>query len=367
MLSRSLDGSRPSRVVRLRYDAGGLEGSAFLGQTWSRLAVCALGIFLVAASSGLPGAEGFAIDNPYRNVKHNPFSNAVVSTCATLTLEGNTTFPQRDASLRTLDSNPDSGARLRDSHRCHPDSRTLGSRVRSRAMEPLSKTERDESFMNHPFARIPGPPHAHGLLGRVAVRRTLLSVLNPSESGTAPEDARSRAQVVAEDLTMTAPHPSSRITAAYLSGSPWPTWRGSSGRAGISPFQPSEDIFFQSGPDWSFKPTTISADWVYSSPVVDNNGTIIFGNSRGLIFAIDNNGLEKWSPKDLGGPITSTPTLGSNKLIYIVANRVRLSSLVSFFSSLPSSDSRLKVPHHSTTFLSPPEGYLLVASVRTVA
>ena len=39
-------------------------------------------------------------------------------------------------------------------------------------MEPLSKTERDESFMNHPFARIPGPPHAHGLLGRVAVRRT---------------------------------------------------------------------------------------------------------------------------------------------------------------------------------------------------
>lgn len=82
--------------------------------------MCALGIFLVAASSGLPGAEGFAIDNPYRNVKHNPFSNAVVSTCATLTLEGNTTFPQRDASLRTLDSNPDSGARLRDSHRCHP-------------------------------------------------------------------------------------------------------------------------------------------------------------------------------------------------------------------------------------------------------
>ena len=96
--------------------------------------------------------------------------------------------------------------------------------------------------------------------------------------------------------------------------------------------------------------TADGESWVYSSPVVDNNGTIIFGNSRGTIYAIDNNGLEKWSPKDLGGPITSTPTLGSNGFIYIVANKVRLSYLISFFQFLPSRDSRLKVPRP----LSPP-------------
>jgi hypothetical protein len=193
-----------------------------------------------------------------------------------------------------------------------------------------------------------GTPRGHVLPGRVADRRAILSISNPSvvaKPWRLPGDALGS---VAEDLTMTAPHPSSHITAAYLSGSPWPTWRGGSGRAGISPFQPSEDIFFQSGPDWSYKPTMSTADgdsWVYSSPVVDNNGTIIFGNSRGTIFAIDNNGLEKWSPKDLGGPITSTPTLGSNGFIYVVANKVRLSPIIFFFSSLPSRDSRLIAPH----------------------
>ena len=73
--------------------------------------MCALGIFLVAASSGLPGAEGFAVDNPYQKIKHDPFLFEVDSTCTNLALEGNTTFPQRDASLRTLDSKPDAGAR----------------------------------------------------------------------------------------------------------------------------------------------------------------------------------------------------------------------------------------------------------------
>lgn len=82
-------------------------------------------------------------------------------------------------------------------------------------------------------------------------------------------------------------------------GSPWPTWRGSSDRRGSSPYQPSKDFFPTTGATWRFRQTTLDS-FVYASPVIDANGTVWVGNSRGVVFGVTESGAKKWD-KSLSG------------------------------------------------------------------
>ena len=100
-----------------------------------------------------------------------------------------------------------------------------------------------------------------------------------------------------------------------MTGSPWPTWRGSSDRRGSSPYQPSKEFFPSSGATWRFRVNTLEA-FIYASPVIDSNGTVWVGNSRGTVFGVTAAGAKKWD-KSLSGYILSTIAIGANDLLYV--------------------------------------------------
>lgn len=60
----------------------------------------------------------------------------------------------------------------------------------------------------------------------------------------------------------------------------------------------------------------METNWIYASPIIDNNGTIYIGTNMGLLYAVSPQGAMQWV-KTLGGEITSTPALGSNDFIYV--------------------------------------------------
>ena len=109
--------------------------------------------------------------------------------------------------------------------------------------------------------------------------------------------------------------------AAYMIGSPWPTWRGSSNRHGSSPYAPSKDFFPTSGASWRFRigPSTQEA-FVYASPVIDRNGTVYVGNSMGQVYGVNAAGTKKWD-RSLSGYILSTMAIGSNDLLFVGVSR----------------------------------------------
>ena len=102
-----------------------------------------------------------------------------------------------------------------------------------------------------------------------------------------------------------------------MTGSPWPTWRGSSNRHGSSPYAPSKDFFPTSGATWRFRIGVSTQDaFVYASPVIDNNGTVYVGNSKGQVYGVTAAGAKKWD-MSLSGYILSTMAIGSNGFLYV--------------------------------------------------
>ena len=82
-------------------------------------------------------------------------------------------------------------------------------------------------------------------------------------------------------------------------------------------------IFPNGTEKWRFKAGG-SADWVYSSPVISDDGTIYFGVvgpgwDKGRIYAVYPNGTEKWH-YDTGDWIYCSPCLDDDGIIYIGSN-----------------------------------------------
>ena len=55
---------------------------------------------------------------------------------------------------------------------------------------------------------------------------------------------------------------------------------------------------------------------MYASPVIDNNGTVYVGNSKGQVYGVTAAGAKKWD-MSLSGYILSTIAIGSNGFLYV--------------------------------------------------
>jgi outer membrane protein assembly factor BamB len=101
-----------------------------------------------------------------------------------------------------------------------------------------------------------------------------------------------------------------------LANSPWPKFRGNLRNTGLSPYDTSNN----SGKlKWTFTPD----DYIFSSPVIDTNGTIYFGSRDYKLYAINQNGTHRWN-FTTGYEIHSTPAISSDGTIYVGSNDFKL-------------------------------------------
>jgi len=102
-----------------------------------------------------------------------------------------------------------------------------------------------------------------------------------------------------------------------LMDSAWPMFHHDTRHTGLSPFAPSGNWRVEK---WRFK---CNWDMIYSSPAIDNNGTIYVGFSgEHCTVAINPDGTEKWRANM--GSVQSSPAIGSNGIIYIGTDAGRL-------------------------------------------
>jgi outer membrane protein assembly factor BamB len=94
-----------------------------------------------------------------------------------------------------------------------------------------------------------------------------------------------------------------------LDDSPWPKFRGNIKNTGLSKYDTSKN----GGKEiWKFG----TGDIVFSSPVIDANGTIYVGSDDQFLYAIKSDGTLKWKV-DMGYQIHSSPVIGSDGMIYL--------------------------------------------------
>ena len=109
---------------------------------------------------------------------------------------------------------------------------------------------------------------------------------------------------------------------AQLADSSWPTFHGNNQRTGLSKYDTSHV-------DGTLKWTFQTGDGIESSPTIGKDGTIYVGSHDGYLYAINNNGTEKWKVK-IGTPIekqkyghlsstSSTPAIDKDGTIYIAS------------------------------------------------
>lgn len=61
---------------------------------------------------------------------------------------------------------------------------------------------------------------------------------------------------------------------------------------------------------------------ILSTPAIDNDGNIYFGDDAGYFYVVDPQGNKKWKETQLGVKIWCSPTIGNNGKIYIAADQV---------------------------------------------
>jgi len=92
---------------------------------------------------------------------------------------------------------------------------------------------------------------------------------------------------------------------------PWPMKCHDNRHTGLSPYSPLEN----NGAElWRFKMKPVEG-----GPVIDNDGTIYFGDRWANFYALNTDGQLKWKFDDfnLGGSITSAPSIGEDGTIYV--------------------------------------------------
>jgi len=100
-----------------------------------------------------------------------------------------------------------------------------------------------------------------------------------------------------------------------LADTPWPMFRHNLKHTGKSPY---------SGPAapqarWSFQ----AGSWVFSSPAIDEDGTVYIGANDTQLYAINPDGSEKWHFMS-SGAFYSSPAIGSDGTIYAGSYNGRL-------------------------------------------
>lgn len=77
------------------------------------------------------------------------------------------------------------------------------------------------------------------------------------------------------------------IVFAQLADSPWPTYRGNNKNTGLSPYDTSKN---NGKLKWKFK----TGGMIDSTPAIGPDGTIYFGSYDGNLYAVNQDGSEKW-------------------------------------------------------------------------
>jgi outer membrane protein assembly factor BamB len=110
---------------------------------------------------------------------------------------------------------------------------------------------------------------------------------------------------------------------ADLNEHPWPTFHGNPKHGGVSPYDTSH---VDGTMIWEFD----TGGAIESSPVISKDGTIYVGSHNGYLFAINQDGTEKWR-FDAGPPsyderwnvsksIMATPAIASDGTIYVLSS-----------------------------------------------
>ena len=102
-----------------------------------------------------------------------------------------------------------------------------------------------------------------------------------------------------------------------LANSPWPMFMHDPQHTGRSPYKGPQMGAVQ----WRFDATS----FVYSSPVIDEDGTIYVGSNDGYLYSINGDGSLKWKYKT-AAPIFASPLISSDGTIYAVQGAAGLAS-----------------------------------------
>ena len=100
-----------------------------------------------------------------------------------------------------------------------------------------------------------------------------------------------------------------------LADSPWPMFRHDLEHTGRSPYMGAQTGTLQ----WKFK----TGNWVRSSPVIAQDGTIYVGSYDNYIYAIKPDGRLKWKFKT-GRGVNSSPAIGKDGTIYVSTDEKNL-------------------------------------------
>jgi len=114
-----------------------------------------------------------------------------------------------------------------------------------------------------------------------------------------------------ESEEVTIPVESSRITSAGPMDSPWPMKCHDLHHTSRSPYSTANVTGLEK---WRFK----ADGWVQGGPIIDNDGTIYFGDFHGYLYAIYPDGTLKWKYKT-GGSIWSTPAIAEDGTTYVTS------------------------------------------------
>lgn len=102
-------------------------------------------------------------------------------------------------------------------------------------------------------------------------------------------------------------HTENYINWPGLAKSPWPMFMHDPQHTGRSPYKGPQTGSVQ----WRFN----ASSWVYSSPVIDEDGTIYVGSDDGNLYAVNQDGTLKWKYLT-AAPIIASPLIASDGTIY---------------------------------------------------
>ncbi len=124
--------------------------------------------------------------------------------------------------------------------------------------------------------------------------------------------------MLAAQVTATAQTPNSTYVVPLDAASPWPKFRRDAQQSGRSPVLPTDS---GSSP-WVFQ----TGNGVFSSPVIDGDGTIYIGSADQYFYSIDRNGHARWKLM-VGGIIDSAALLDDQGRVIFGAGDGRLYAL----------------------------------------
>ncbi|MCK4445154.1 MAG: PQQ-like beta-propeller repeat protein, partial [Thermoplasmata archaeon] len=105
-----------------------------------------------------------------------------------------------------------------------------------------------------------------------------------------------------------------------LADSPWPMFRQNLNHTGLSPYDTSGN---PGKLRWSFT----TGDCVLSSPAIGSDGTVYVGSWDAKLYAINPDGIEKWSFPTGGDYMHSSPAIGSDGTVYVGSWEDRLHAI----------------------------------------